>query len=107
MDVAKAIALGADCAVIGTADLVAIGCVRCGNCESGRGCPNGIATTDPELQMIMDSDWGTARIVNMYTAWRLQWCELLSRFGMKDIRELRGRTDLLYHEDHMSEEVGA
>ena len=107
MDVAKAIALGADCAVIGTADLVAIGCVRCGNCESGRGCPNGIATTDPELQMIMDSDWGTARIVNMYTAWRLQWCELLSRLGMKDIQELRGRTDLLYHEDHMSKEVGA
>ncbi len=77
MDVAKAIALGADGAVIGTADLVAIGCVRCGNCESGRGCPSGIATTDPELQMIMDSDWGAARIVNMYTAWRLQWCELL------------------------------
>ena len=49
MDVAKAIALGADGAVIGTADLVALECVRCSNCESGRGCARSIATTDPEL----------------------------------------------------------
>ena len=48
-DVAKAIALGADGVVIGTAELVALGCVRCSRCESGRGCPRGIATTDPEL----------------------------------------------------------
>ncbi len=49
MDVAKAIALGADGAVIGTADLIALECVRCSNCESGRGCARSIATTDPEL----------------------------------------------------------
>ncbi len=41
LDVAKAIALGADGCVIGTADLVAVECVRCGNCESGRGCARG------------------------------------------------------------------
>jgi glutamate synthase domain-containing protein 2 len=106
MDVAKAIALGADCAVIGTADLVAIGCVRCGNCESGRGCPRGIATTDPELQAITDSSWGADRIYNMYSSWRLQWCELLHRFGMSDISELRGRYDLLAHGDNPAREVG-
>ena len=49
LDVAKAIALGADGVVIGTAEMVALDCVRCGNCESGRGCARGIATTDPEL----------------------------------------------------------
>ena len=49
MDVAKAIAMGADGAVIGTADLVALECVRCANCESGRGCARGIASTDKEL----------------------------------------------------------
>src|SRR5512137_2280556 len=49
MDVAKAIALGANGAVIGTADLVSLECIRCGNCESGRGCARGIATTDSEL----------------------------------------------------------
>ena len=38
-DVAKAIALGADGCVIGTAELVAIGCSRLGSCEQGLGCP--------------------------------------------------------------------
>lgn len=106
MDVAKAIALGADGAVIGTSDLVALGCVRCGNCESGRGCPRGIATTDPELDKLTDSDWGTKRISNLYGAWMLQWCDLLSRLGMKDISELRGRTDVLRHADNLAREVG-
>jgi len=106
MDVAKAIALGADGAVIGTADLVALGCVRCGNCESGRGCPRGIATTDPILDKLIDADWGAQRISNLYSAWWLQWCELLSRFEMSDIAELRGRTDLLRRTDNYLKEVG-
>ena len=52
-DIAKAIALGADGVQIGTADLVALECLRCHNCESGRGCARGIATTDPELVDLM------------------------------------------------------
>ena len=106
LDVAKAIALGADGAVIGTADLVALSCVRCGNCESGRGCPRGIATTDPVLDKLTDVDWGAERISNLYGAWRLQWCELLARHGMTDISELRGRTDLLIHENGLNREAG-
>ena len=106
LDVAKAIALGADGAVIGTADLVALGCVRCGNCESGRGCPRGIATTDPVLDKLTDSDWGAKRITNLYGAWRLQWCELLAKFEMDDIAELRGRTDLLRNADKPAKGVG-
>ena len=99
MDVAKAIALGADGVVIGTAELVALGCVRCGNCESGRGCPRGIATTDPVLFLQMDTDWGSQRLINLFSAWRKQWCHILASFGMKDINELRGRTDLLRYDD--------
>jgi glutamate synthase domain-containing protein 2 len=95
LDVAKAIALGADGVVIGTAELVALGCVRCGNCESGRGCPRGIASTDPVLYLQLDSDWGAQRIINLLSAWRKQWCHLLASFGMSSIAELRGRTDLL------------
>jgi glutamate synthase domain-containing protein 2 len=94
-DVAKAIALGADGAVIGTAELVALGCVRCGNCESGRGCPRGIATTDPELSELLDIEWGAQRIINLYTSWRAQWVEILKGLGLRSIEELRGRTDLL------------
>jgi glutamate synthase domain-containing protein 2 len=104
MDVAKAIALGADGAVIGTADLVALECVRCGLCESGRGCPRGIATTDPELGQMLDEGWVEQRLVNMYMAWRKQWCELLRQYGLKSIRELVGRSDLLVHLDYLEEE---
>ena len=56
-DMAKAIALGADGVVIGTAELVAVGCIRCGCCESGRGCARGIATTDPELLEMVTVEW--------------------------------------------------
>jgi len=102
-DVAKAIALGADGVVIGTAELVALECVRCGNCESGRGCARGIASTDPELGEMITRDWSEQRIINMYMAWRKQWCEILRTYGMRSIRELRGRTDLLVHLDYLDE----
>jgi len=94
-DVLKAIALGADGAIIGTAELVAMGCTRCANCESGRGCPRGIATTDRELIEQMSVEWATQRLINMLAAWREQMVDVLGRFGMKSIRELRGRTDTL------------
>ena len=58
VDIAKAIALGADGVVIGTADLVALECIRCNRCESGRGCVRGIATTDPGLSVMYDIEWG-------------------------------------------------
>jgi len=104
MDVAKAIALGADGCVIGTADLVAVECVRCGNCESGRGCARGIASTDPELGNMITEEYVEQRLVNMYMAWRKQWCEILKGFGMKSIRELAGRSDLLVHLDYLEED---
>lgn len=94
-DAAKAIALGADGVIIGTAELTALGCVRCGNCESGRGCPRGIATTDSELETQIDPAWGAQRIINLYTAWQKQLKLLLYHLGLKYIKELCGRTDLL------------
>ncbi len=104
LDVAKAIALGADGCVIGTADLVAVECVRCGNCESGRGCARGIATTDPELGYMVEEAWVEQRLVNMYMAWRSQWCDILRTYGLTSIRELRGRSDLLVHLDYLEQE---
>jgi glutamate synthase domain-containing protein 2/ferredoxin len=94
-DALKAIALGADGVVIGTAEMVALGCVRCACCESGRGCPRGIATTDPELMMQMSLEWATQRLINLHNAWREQMVDVLARLGMTSIRELRGRRDLL------------
>jgi glutamate synthase domain-containing protein 2 len=107
MDVAKAIALGADGVVIGTAEIVALECVRCTNCESGRGCARGIATTDPELGFMTTEEYCEQRIVNMYMAWRKQWCDLLRSLGMKSIRELVGRSDLLVHLDYLDEQERA
>ena len=99
-DLVKAICLGADGAVIGTAELVALECVRCGNCESGRGCARGIASTDSELADLFDDEWATQRIVNLYHAWHYQLVDILQKFGMRSVTELVGRTDLLEHVDY-------
>ena len=98
-DIAKAIALGADGVVIGTTELVAIDCVRCKNCESHRGCPRGIATTDPELEQIYTSEWAAQRIVNIYNALSIELRSILTALGMTRVSELVGRTDTLRHLD--------
>jgi glutamate synthase domain-containing protein 2 len=103
-DVAKIIALGADGVCTGTADMVSLECVRCHNCESGRGCARGIATTDPELMELMDIEWSTQRVINMFLAWRKELIRILKRLGMKSIRELVGRTDCLVHMDYMEDD---
>jgi glutamate synthase domain-containing protein 2 len=90
--------------VIGTSELVAVGCVRCGNCESGRGCPRGIATTDTELSKLITSEWGSQRIYNLFASWDVQMRDALSRLGLRSIRELRGRSDLLRHSRLSKEE---
>jgi glutamate synthase domain-containing protein 2/ferredoxin len=104
-DVAKIIALGADGVCTGTADLVALECVRCSNCESGRGCARGIATTDPELMELVELEWGTQRITNLFLSWRKELIRILKRLGMRGIRELVGRTDCLVHLDYMDKET--
>jgi glutamate synthase domain-containing protein 2 len=103
-DVAKAIALGADGVVIGTVEMVALGCVRCSRCESGRGCPRGIATTDPVLAKKMNIEWGTQRLINLYSAWHKTLVSILKRLGLRSVAELRGRTDLMTHLDYTDEE---
>lgn len=103
-DALKAIALGADGVVIGTVELVALGCVRCGNCESGRGCPRGIATTDPELSKAIDLEWGAQRLINLYAAWRSEIVDVLKRFGMKSIKELVGRYDCLIENHEITQD---
>jgi glutamate synthase domain-containing protein 2 len=101
-DVAKAIALGADGCIIGTADIVSLGCTRLGTCERDRGCPFGIATTDPELARQIDPHEGGQRIANLYASWRIQLAGILRRLGLRSVGQLRGRTDLLVYLDHSS-----
>ncbi|MBZ5589676.1 MAG: alpha-hydroxy-acid oxidizing protein [Acidobacteriia bacterium] len=96
-DIAKAIALGADGVILGTAELVALGCTRCSNCERGRGCPFGLTTTDPELSQFVEPEWGAERLGNLYRSYQLQLEDTLRRLGLGSVRELRGRTDLLVY----------
>ncbi|MCP4579510.1 MAG: FMN-binding glutamate synthase family protein [Deltaproteobacteria bacterium] len=100
-DVAKTIALGADGVCTGTADLVALECIRCHNCESGRGCARGIASTDAELMNLIEVEWGTQRILNLFLSWRQELVRILQKLGMKSLKELVGRTDCLVHLDYM------
>lgn len=96
-DIAKAIALGADGCILGTGELVALGCTRCSNCERGRGCPFGLTTTDPELSLLIEPEWGARQLGNFYSALKTQLEDLLRSLGLKSIRALRGRTDLLVY----------
>jgi glutamate synthase domain-containing protein 2 len=96
-DVAKAIALGADGAILGTAELVAIGCVRIAQCEKGLGCPFGITTTDPEHAKLVNAEDAAQRIINLYTAWSWQLAGILKMLGFRSVHELRGRSDLLIY----------
>src|SRR6266581_968636 len=94
-DIAKVIALGADGCILGTSELVALGCTRCSNCERGRGCPFGLTTTDPELSRLVEPEWGRERISRLYESFQWQITELLRRLGLRSVIELRGRIDLL------------
>ncbi len=96
-DLAKAIALGADGCVLGTVELVALGCTRCSNCERGRGCPFGLTTTDPELSQLVDPAWGAERISNLYASFERRLRRIVASLGLPSIRDLRGRTDLLVY----------
>jgi len=101
-DIAKAIALGADGCVLGTAELVALGCTRCSNCERGRGCPYGLTTTDPELTELVEPEWGAMRIANLYRSYASQLSRILRQLGLHDISQLRGRTDLLSYGNNIA-----
>ncbi|MBW2118493.1 MAG: FMN-binding glutamate synthase family protein, partial [Deltaproteobacteria bacterium] len=79
--------------------------IRCHNCESGRGCARGIATTDPELMELIELEWGTQRVINMFLAWRKELTRILRKFGMKSLKELVGRTDCLVHLDYMKNKI--
>jgi glutamate synthase domain-containing protein 2 len=94
-DVLKAVALGADGVVLGTGELVALECIRCRNCESGRGCPRGIATTDPKLEKLLDVEWGTTRLINFYSALIIQLKQIMADLGLKKLKDLRGKIEYL------------
>ena len=96
-DIAKSVALGADGCVLGTVELIALGCSRCGNCERGRGCAYGITTTDEVLSLLIDPEWGAERLNKLYESIQWQLRDILHKLGLGSIHELRGGTDMLVY----------
>lgn len=92
-DILKGVALGLDGVILGTADLVAIGCVRDRNCESG--CRSGISTIEPRMQLLRNVEVNTQQVINFRALLQAQLIRALAGLGLRDIRELRGRYDLI------------
>lgn len=93
-DVVKGIALGLDGVILGTADLVAIGCVRDRNCESG--CRSGISTVEPRMQLLRNVEINAQQVINFRAILQTQTARALAALEMKDIRELRGQYDRIH-----------
>ncbi|MGN0765380.1 MAG: glutamate synthase-related protein [Christensenellales bacterium] len=93
-DVVKAIALGADACYVATAALLALGCHLCRTCQTGK-CNWGIATQKPELVKRLNPEIGSARLVNLMTAWQHEIKELMGGMGINSIETLRGNRLML------------
>ena len=93
-DIVKAIALGADAVYIATSALLALGCHLCRSCHSGK-CNWGIATQRPDLVKRLNPDIGSARLVNLITAWEHEIKEMMGGMGINSIEALRGNRLML------------
>ncbi len=91
-DVVIAAMLGAEEYGIGTASLVALGCIMVRQCHSNT-CPVGVCTQDPELRKKFE---GTPeKVVNLFSFIAEEVREILAALGAKSLNEIIGRTDLL------------
>ncbi|SFJ55425.1 glutamate synthase large subunit [Celeribacter neptunius] len=91
-DVVMAAMLGAEEYGIGTAALIAMGCIMVRQCQSNT-CPVGVCTQDERLR---DKFTGNAdKVVNLITFYAQEVRELLASIGARSLDEVIGRADLL------------
>ncbi|HYC63403.1 MAG TPA: glutamate synthase large subunit, partial [Reyranellaceae bacterium] len=91
-DVVIAAMLGADEFGIGTASLVAMGCIMVRQCHSNT-CPVGVCVQDPKLRAKFE---GTPeKVVNLFTFVAEEVREILAQLGFRSLRDIIGRSDLL------------
>ncbi len=91
-DIVIAAMLGAEEFGIGTASLIAMGCIMVRQCHSNT-CPVGICTQRPDLR---DKFTGTAdKIVNLFTFIAEEVRTIIASIGMKHFNDIIGRSDLL------------
>ena len=91
-DIVIAALLGAEEYGVGTASLVAMGCIMVRQCHSNT-CPVGVCTQDDDLRAKFD---GTPeKVVNLFSFIAEEVREILASLGYKTLNEIIGRTDLL------------
>ncbi len=91
-DVVIAAMLGAEEFGIGTASLVAMGCIMVRQCHSNT-CPVGVCTQDEALRTKFE---GTPeKVINLFSFIAEEVRHILASLGMRRLADVIGRTDLL------------
>ena len=91
-DVVVAALLGAEEFGVGTASLVAMGCIMVRQCHANT-CPVGVCTQDERLR---EKFTGTPeKVVNLFSFIAEEVREILASLGARRLEEIIGRTDLL------------
>ncbi len=91
-DIVKAAILGAEEYGIGTASLVAMGCIMVRQCHSNT-CPVGVCTQDEKLR---EKFSGTPeKVINLFSFIAEEVREILASLGYKSLKDIIGKTELL------------
>jgi glutamate synthase (NADPH/NADH) large chain/glutamate synthase (ferredoxin) len=91
-DIVIAAMMGAEEYGIGTAALIAMGCIMVRQCQSNT-CPVGVCTQRDDLRQKFT---GTAdKVVNLITFYAQEVREILASIGARSLDEIIGRADLL------------
>ncbi|MFO1138942.1 MAG: glutamate synthase large subunit [Paracoccus sp. (in: a-proteobacteria)] len=91
-DIVMAAMMGAEEYGIGTAALIAMGCIMVRQCQSNT-CPVGVCTQDEKLRAMFT---GSAdKVVNLITFYATEVREILASIGARSMDEIIGRADLL------------
>ncbi len=91
-DIVIAAMLGAEEYGIGTAALIAMGCIMVRQCQSNT-CPVGVCTQDDALRKKFTGN--ADKVVNLMTFYAQEVREILASLGARSIDEIIGRADLL------------
>ena len=91
-DIVMAAMMGAEEFGIGTAALIAMGCIMVRQCQSNT-CPVGVCTQDPALRQKFTGN--ADKVVNLITFYAQEVRELLAAIGARSIDDVIGRADLL------------
>ena len=91
-DIVMAAMLGAEEYGIGTAALIAMGCIMVRQCQSNT-CPVGVCTQKDELRAKFKGN--ADKVVNLITFYAQEVRELLASIGARSVDEIIGRADLL------------